>query len=162
MLYWAATSLVALETFLGGVVDLTHGRTGVVSGPVVTQVVTSLGYPVYILAILGIFKIPGAVTIVVPGFLRLKEWAYAGIFFELSGAVASHAECGKWGDSIAPLSLLCLAIASWALRPASRTLGTQLPADHGIVRPRPLRSDPTSGGPDDAIRKLGSPMPTSR
>ena len=129
MLYWATTSLIALETFLGGVVDLTHGRTGVVSGPVVTQVVTSLGYPVYILAIISIFKIPGALTIVVPGFLRLKEWAYAGIAFELSGAVASNVECGKWGDSIAPLSLLCLAIASWALRPASRTLGSLFAAD---------------------------------
>src|SRR5215472_18755136 len=124
MLYWATTFLIALETFLGGVVDLTHGRTAVVSGPVVTQVVTSLGYPVYVLAILGIFKIPGAVTIVVPGFLRLKEWAYAGIVFELSGAFASHVACSKWGDSIAPLSLLCLAIASWALRPAGRTLGS--------------------------------------
>jgi len=129
MLYWASTSLIALETFLGGIVDLTRGRTGVVSGPLVTQVVTSLGYPVYILAIVGIFKIPGAVTIVVPGFLRLKEWAYAGIVFELSGAVVSHAACGKWGLSIAPLSLLCLAIASWALRPASRTLGALFPAD---------------------------------
>jgi len=45
----------------------------------------------------GVFKIPGAVTIVVPGLLRLKEWAYAGIVFELSGAVASHEACGKWG-----------------------------------------------------------------
>lgn len=123
MLYWMTTSLIALETFVGGVMDLTHGRTGVVSGPLVTQVVTGLGYPVYVLAILGIFKIPGAVTIVAPGFVRLKEWAYAGIVFELSGAVASHAACGNWGDLIAPLSLLCLAIASWALRPASRVLG---------------------------------------
>jgi hypothetical protein len=122
-LYWTTTSLIALETFVGGVVDLTHGRTGVVSGPLVTQVVTSLGYPAYILAILGAFKIPGAVTIVIPGFLRLKEWAYAGIVFELSGAVASHAACGRTPDSIAPLSLLCLAIASWALRPAGRALG---------------------------------------
>ncbi len=129
MLYWATTSLIALETFLGGVVDLTHGRTGVVRGPFVTQVVTSLGYPAYVLAVIGVLKIPGAVTIVVPGLLRLKEWAYAGIVFELSGAAASHAACGRWGDSIAPLSLLCLAIASWALRPASRTLGAPLPAD---------------------------------
>ena len=127
MLYWATTSLIALETFIGGVVDLIHGRTGVVSGPLVTQVVTSLGYPVYILAILGILKIPGAAIIVIPGFLRLKEWAYAGIVFELSGAVVSHAACGKWGDSIAPLSLLGLAITSWALRPASRTLGALYP-----------------------------------
>ena len=129
VLYLATTSFIALETLVGGVVDLTHGRTGVVSGPFVTQVVTSLGYPVYILAIISVFKIPGAVTIVVPGFLRLKEWAYAGIAFELSGAVASHAACGKWGDSIAPLSLLCLAIASWALRPTSRILEALFHAD---------------------------------
>ena len=129
ILYWATTFLIALETFVGGVVDLTHGRTAVVSGPLVTQVVTSLGYPVYILAILSVFKIPGAVTIVVPGFLRLKEWAYAGIVFELSGAVASHAAFGRWRDSVAPLSLLGLAIASWALRPANRILGTLFPAD---------------------------------
>ena len=129
MLYWTTTSLIALETFAGGVIDLTHGRTGVVSGPFVTQVATSLGYPVYILAILGIFKIPGAITLVVPGFLRLKEWAYAGIVFELSGAVASHAACGNWRDLIAPLSLLCLAIASWALRPPSRILGAPFHED---------------------------------
>jgi DoxX-like family len=128
MLYWTTTSLIALETFLGGVVDLTHGRTGVVSGPLVTQIVTSLGYPVYILAIIGIFKIPGAVTIVVPGLLRLKEWAYAGIVFELLGAVASHGAHGNWRDSIAPLLLLSVAIASWALRPASRILGPLFPA----------------------------------
>jgi hypothetical protein len=129
MLYWTTTSLIALETFLGGVIDLTHGHTGVVSGPSVTQAVRSLGYPLYVLTIIGIFKIPGAVTIVVPGFLRLKEWAYAGIVFELSGAVASHAASGNWGNLIAPLSLLCLAIASWALRPASRVLGASFSGD---------------------------------
>lgn len=128
MLYWTTTCLIAIETFVGGVMDLTHGRTGVVSGPFVTQVVTNLGYPMYILAIIGIYKIPGAVTLLVPGFLRLKEWAYAGIIFELSGAAASHAACGNWGELIAPLSLLCLAIASWALRPPGRMIGARLHA----------------------------------
>jgi len=127
--YWATTSLIALETFAGGVIDLTHGRTGVVSGPFVTQIVTSLGYPAYILLILGIFKIPGAITLVVPGFLRLKEWAYAGIVFELTGAVVSNAVCRNRSDLIAPLSFLCLAIASWALRPPSRILGAPINAD---------------------------------
>lgn len=126
MLYWTTTSFIALETLAGGVIDLTHGRTAFVSGPFVTQVITSLGYPVYILAIIGSFKIPGAMTLVVPGFLRLKEWAYAGIVFELAGAVASHAACGHWRDMLAPLSLLCVAIASWALRPPGRILGTPL------------------------------------
>jgi hypothetical protein len=63
---------------------------------------------------------------VVPGFLRLKEWAYAGIVFDLSSAIASHAACGNWGDSIAPLSLLCLAIASWALTSAVMEGGMML------------------------------------
>jgi hypothetical protein len=129
MLYWTTTSLIGLETFAGGVINLTHSRTGVVSGPFVTQIATSLGYPVYILAILGMFKIPGAITLVVPGFLRLKEWAYAGIVFELSSAAASHAACGNWRGLIAPLSLLCLAIASSALRPPSRILGAPFHAD---------------------------------
>jgi hypothetical protein len=63
---------------------------------------------------------------VVPGFLRLKEWAYAGIVFELSGAVASLAACGRSADLIVPLFLLGLAFASWALRPPNRTLGKPL------------------------------------
>jgi hypothetical protein len=129
ILYWITTSFIAVETFVGGVMDLTHGRTGVVSGPFVTEVVTSLGYPVYILTIIGILKIPAAITIVVPGFLRLKEWAYAGIVFELLGAAASHAAFGNWGNLIAPLSLLCLAIASWALRPENRILGATVPTE---------------------------------
>lgn len=122
VMYWITTSFIALETFVGGVMDVTHGRTAVVSGPTVTQVVTSLGYPVYILTIIGVLKIPGAIAIVVPGLLRLKEWAYAGIVFELGGAVASQASCGNWGNMVAPLSLLGFAMASWALRPADRKL----------------------------------------
>ncbi len=54
ILYWTTTSLIALETFAGGVMDLTHGRTNVFSGPTVVEVVTNLGYPVYVLVILGI------------------------------------------------------------------------------------------------------------
>lgn len=77
----------------------------------------------YVLVILGIWKIPGAITLVVPGFLRLKEWAYAGIVFELSGAAASQAVRGQPKDIIAPLVLLALALSSWALRPPNRVLG---------------------------------------
>jgi len=126
--YWVTTILIALETLAGGVTDLMHGRTNLFSGPLVVDVVTSLGYPVYVLAILGIWKIPGAIVLVVPGFLRLKEWAYAGIVFELSGAAASQAVRGRPSDIIAPLVLLGLALSSWALRPPSRTLGAISPA----------------------------------
>jgi hypothetical protein len=121
--YWTATTLIALETFTGGIIDLMHGRTGVVSGPTVDEVIIGLGYPLYVLAILGVFKIPGAVTLVVPGLLRLKEWAYAGIFFELSAAAASQAICGHREEAVAPVAFAGLALASWALRPPSRILG---------------------------------------
>jgi hypothetical protein len=122
-IYWATTGLIALETLAGGVTDLIHGRTNLFSGPRVADVVTSLGYPIYVLTILGIWKIPGAITLLVPRFARLKEWAYAGIVFELTGAAASQAVRGRGQDVIAPLALLGLAISSWALRPPSRTLG---------------------------------------
>ena len=124
--YWTTTTLIALETLVGGFVNVTHGRTALVSGPFATEVLASLGYPAYVLWIIGIWKILGAITVVVPGFVRLKEWAYAGIVFELSGAAASLAACGRSLDLIAPLFLLGLALASWALRPASRTLGKPL------------------------------------
>ena len=123
ILYWITTTLIALETLAGGVTDLTPGRRVLFNGPLVADLVTSLGYPVYVLTILGIWKIPGAITLVVPRFLRLKEWAYAGIVFELSGAAASLAARGRRSDLVAPLVLLGLALASWALRPPSRILG---------------------------------------
>lgn len=120
--YWIATGFIALETFVGGIIDLTHGRTAVFSGPSVDEVITALGYPLYVLVIIGVFKIPGAVTLVVPGLLRLKEWAYAGIVFELTGAAASNAFCRRNADLIGPSVLLAMAAASWALRPRSRVL----------------------------------------
>ena len=124
--YWTATPLIASETFVGGIMDLTHGRTGVVSGPSVDDVIVGLGYPLYVLAILGVCKIPGAITLAVPGFLRLKEWAYAGIFFELSAAAASQAICGHRQEVVAPVVLAVLTLVSWALRPPSRLLQTVL------------------------------------
>jgi len=127
LMYWVTTALIALETFAGGITDLMHGRTNLISGPYVTDIVSKLGYPIYILAILGVWKILGAVTLIVPRFPRLKEWAYAGIVFELSGAAVSQAVRGRPIYIIAPTVLLVLALASWALRPPSRILGVLLP-----------------------------------
>ncbi len=126
--YWAATAFIALETFVGGVTDLVHGGTGLFTGPPVAGIVTHLGYPLYILTILGVWKVPGALVIAAPGLPRLKEWAYAGIFFELTGAVASYVLRGEiTSDLIPPLIFVALATASWALRPQGRTLRALVP-----------------------------------
>jgi hypothetical protein len=91
-----------------------------------------LGYPLYFFHILGFWKTLGAIAILVPRFPRLKEWAYAGIFFDLTGAAVSCAAVGDYGaygfHIIAPLVLAVLTVASWALRPPSRTIGVLMPA----------------------------------
>jgi hypothetical protein len=84
------------------------------------------------LTILGIWKVLGAIAIVVPRYPRLKEWAYAGIFFNVTGAAASHAAAGDSGaygwHVLVNLALAGLVVASWALRPESRTVGVLFPA----------------------------------
>jgi uncharacterized membrane protein YphA (DoxX/SURF4 family) len=122
--YWVVTVLIALETLVGGVADLIHGRSILVAGPPVVDVVTQLGYPLYFLGIIGVWKLLGGITLLVPGYPRLKEWAYAGIFFELSGAAASWLACEhNMGEAVVPMLLALLALVSWALRPQHRLLG---------------------------------------
>jgi uncharacterized membrane protein YphA (DoxX/SURF4 family) len=91
-----------------------------------------LGYPPYFVVILGVWKVLGAIAILVPRFPRLKEWAYAGIFFDLTGAAASNASVGGYGayglHVIAPLVICVLTVVSWALRPESRKIGVLFPA----------------------------------
>ena len=88
-----------------------------------------LGYPNYFATILGIWKLLGAIAIVIPRFPRLKEWAYAGFFFDLTGAAASRTFVGDGiADIVAPLGFLVLVAASWALRPESRRLRSSLSA----------------------------------
>jgi hypothetical protein len=126
--YWVATIVVAAETLAGGATDLVHGQSLLVTGTPVLDVVTGLGYPAYVLTILGIWKLLGGAALLAPRLPRLKEWAYAGIVFELMGAAASLIVRGHpAGDIATPLLLAGLAMASWALRPPSRTLGDLLP-----------------------------------
>ena len=86
----------------------------------------------YFLTIIGVWKVLGAIAILVPGFARLKEWAYAGIFFNVTGAAASHWAVGDYGvyafHVLVNLFVAALVVASWALRPQSRTLGVFFPA----------------------------------
>lgn len=123
--YWASTLIVVFELVAGGLTDLVHGRTIVVVGPPVVEVITQLGYPAYVLTILGCWKLLGAVALLVPRFPRLKEWAYAGTVFEMTGALASHVASGAYSITVIwALIVTMLTFVSWALRPQSRTLGT--------------------------------------
>jgi hypothetical protein len=126
--YWAVTLPLALETLVGGVTDLVHGKAILVSGPPVADVVTHLGYPLYFLRIIGFWKLLGGIVLLIPSYPRLKEWAYAGIFFELSGAAASWLVFEhNMGEAVAPAILAFLALVSWALRPQDRLLGVLFP-----------------------------------
>jgi hypothetical protein len=122
--YWTTTVLLAFCIGSGGAAEFLHLRPNV-------EGMRILGYPVYFMTILGFWKALGAVAILAPRFPRLKEWAYAGIFFNVTGAAASHAAVGDYGvyafHVVVTLFFAVLAIASWALRPPSRTLGV-LPA----------------------------------
>lgn len=128
--YWTATVLVAFFIGSGGVAQLAQFQRNA------HGVVPVLGYPMYFFAILGIWKALGAIAILVPRFPRLKEWAYAGIFFDLTGAAASCAAVGVYGAHafhvLAPLFLASLTVASWALRPEDRAIGILIPE----TRPR--------------------------
>jgi len=130
-LFWISTGLLAAVLLLGGAMD-------VLRAPPVVQTITALGYPAYVATLLGVWKLLGAAAIAAPGLPRLKEWAYAGVLLDLSGAAFSHASSGDPAAKVAvPLVLLGLAAVSWAFRPASRRLGELVPGP--VVRAgRPL------------------------
>jgi hypothetical protein len=136
IVYWAATIIIALELLVGGVSDLVQGRQLLVVGDSVVAILAHLGYPAYLLIILGWWKVLGAVVLLAPRLPRLKEWAYAGAVFDLTGAAASYALLGDSADLFGPLFLAVLALTSWALRPPSRTLGVLFPA-RGETRRKP-------------------------
>lgn len=132
--YWVATGLTAAAFLMGGLSDLSHA-------PQVMEGMKALGYPAYFATILGVWKVLGAFALLAPRLPRLKEWAYAGIAFDLTGAAASHAFSGDpAGKVITPLVILGIAAASWALRPESRKLGgvaqgVRSPADGAAFAP---------------------------
>lgn len=113
--YWAATGLLEFEMVLGGIWD-------VLRVPHVREVVDRLGYPEYFLVILGVWKLLGSVALVIPRFPRLKEWTYAGVIFNFTGAIASHlASRDIEVGALAYLGVMTgVTFASWALRPPSR------------------------------------------
>jgi uncharacterized membrane protein YphA (DoxX/SURF4 family) len=144
--YWLSTTILVLELLVAGVTELLHGRELLVVGDPVVQVIAQLGYPVYLLTILGCWKLLGAIALLVPRFPRLKEWAYAGTFFNMTGAAASWALRGDYVDALWPLFMAVLVMVSWALRPQGRTLGVLFPERcGGKARYEPLHLSFTRG-----------------
>jgi uncharacterized membrane protein YphA (DoxX/SURF4 family) len=136
--YWVTTGLAGLAFAAGGAMDL-------VRGPEVVAGMAHLGYPPYVASLLGVWKLLGAAAILAPRFPRLKEWAYAGMAFDLTGAAVSHAASGDAGGKIlTPLVLLGLVAASWALRPDQRVLGSLRGASASRDFQRPEGSVPAT------------------
>jgi uncharacterized membrane protein YphA (DoxX/SURF4 family) len=114
--FWTTTIFGPASFVIGGVLHLTQSEQ-------VAVTMSHLGYPLYFAPVLGVWKVLGALVIAAPGLPRLKEWAYAGFVFDLTAAALSRAAVGDSPvDVLAPLGFLALVLASWALRPASRTL----------------------------------------
>jgi hypothetical protein len=114
--YWIITGLLSFFIFVGGLSQALLLK-GVIEG------FKPLGYPLYFVSLIGIWKMLGAIAILVPKFPLLKEWAYAGIFFLLTGAVISHIASNDIKPQIiAPIVLIIFTVLSWYLRPAGRRL----------------------------------------
>ena len=117
--YWIATIWLALGMTATGAVQLFRAKEG--QGGV--DMITHLGYPVYLLTILSLWKILGVIAVLIPRYPLLKEWAYAGFFFIMSGAIFSHIAVGDPIIEIFPsLLLLVLTVVSWYLRPATKKI----------------------------------------
>lgn len=116
IIYWIATIWLALGMVSTAIVQLLKVKEEV-------DTITSLGYPEYFLTIIGVWKILGVIAILIPKFTLVKEWAYAGFFFVMSGAMISHtATGGTFIDAAPSLLLLTLTIISWYFRPVNRKL----------------------------------------
>jgi len=116
IIYWIATVWLALGMASTGIVQLMKMKEE-------TVMMAHLGYPLYFLTLLGIWKILGVIAILIPKFPLLKEWAYAGFFFAMSGAVFSHLAMGDASkDLFGPVLLLILTGLSWYFRPADRKI----------------------------------------
>ena len=116
IIYWIATIWLALGMLSTGIVQLIKMKEEV-------DMMTKLGYPAYILTLLGVWKILGVIAILIPRYPLLKEWAYAGFFFAMSGAIFSHAMIGDGPtEFFGPTLLIVLTFVSWYFRPADRKI----------------------------------------
>lgn len=120
IIYWIATIWLSLGMLSTGAVQLFKIKG---EGPGSVDSMANLGYPVYFVTILGVCKILGVVALLIPRLPLLKEWAYAGFFFMMSGAVYTHIAAGNAITEIFPsVLLLILTVISWYFRPSDRKI----------------------------------------
>ena len=115
IIYWISTGWLALGMLSTGIVQAFHLNTEL-------DYITHLGYPAYFLTMLGVWKILGVISLLIPAFPLLKEWAYAGFFFAMSGAVFSHIASDSAHEAAPSVLLLLLTLVSWYFRPAGRKI----------------------------------------
>ena len=116
IIYWIATIFLSFGMVAGGTQQILQ-----IGG--YNEIATSLGSPLYLLSILGVWKILGVIAILIPRFPLLKEWAYAGFFFAMSGAFVSHIVVGQaFVETVPSLILMIMILLSWYFRPADRKI----------------------------------------
>ena len=121
IIYWIVTIFLSIGMLAGGTQQMLQ-----IGG--YNEIVTSLGYPLYLLSILGVWKFLGVIAILIPKFPLLKEWAYSGFFFAMSGAFVSHIVVGQaFAEAIPSLILLTVTVLSWYFRPADRKVNLDKP-----------------------------------
>ena len=115
--YWVATCLLAFGMLTSGLAQIFHAEAMI-------DLVVPLGYPIYVLSMIGVWKVLGVIAILLPGARLVKEWAYAGFFFVMTGALISHLATGDYDLKalLGPFMQTVFIILSWYLRPANRRI----------------------------------------
>lgn len=121
IIYWIATVWLSLGMMSTGIVQLIKMKEE-------ADMMTRLGYPLYFLTLIGVWKLLGVVAVLLPKFPLIKEWAYAGFFFVMTGAVFSHLAMGDSAkEYFGPVLLLILTVVSWYFRPSERRFKIEKP-----------------------------------
>jgi|SRR5450432_4088312 len=117
IIYWVTTILMSVGMFGTGLAQVIHSKQMI-------DIVIPLGYPLYFLNIIGVWKMLAVIVILIPGFKLVKEWAYAGLFFVMTGAVVSHLASSDYAIKgiIGPLMQTVFIILSWHFRPVNRKI----------------------------------------
>jgi uncharacterized membrane protein YphA (DoxX/SURF4 family) len=117
--YWVTTGLLAAMSVFAAFVYLS-------GSPQAIEGFAHVGYPQQLRIILGIAKLLGAITLIVPGWVKLKEWAYAGFTFAWISAFVAHYLAKDGPKAFMPLVMLLLLAISYGTRPASRRWPTNV------------------------------------